>query len=393
MSVIVKSGTEICRANTNTSTAKYQYTIPKAARFKELNPIPKGGKYQFYALPSTLSKRFTKFGYGIKSDFTKGDKNYAPKLYNTGTDFDLKNPHGPKYSFPNPRDKYGKVYLDSIKPFDKNVPGPAKYNVLKPFGSDAPKVSFKGKYDNVMTKKKQLEQEQEKEREKNNEGKKKEFSTVTIQIRSTGKYAVSQIPNVNSLRFDKDKSKRTRFVENVNPGPGTYESKQLLGRIFPSQYRSYEPISFARRHKTKDSRSNYPGPGSYPYPSDFGQYQSKDADKYPKENVYVEEKKKDEDPRPWRHGMKKIKPKPEVEENEENYDNADNQNDEDNQNNQEQENHNEEQKSESPGKEEENKDENKEEKKEETENKKDEDKESECILLRDILQYEGTPKA
>ena len=381
MSVIVKSGTEICRANTNTSTAKYQYTIPK------------GGKYQFYALPSTLSKRFTKFGYGIKSDFTRGDKNYAPKLYNTGTDFDLKNPHGPKYSFPNPRDKYGKVYLDSIKPFDKNVPGPAKYNVLKPFGSDAPKVSFKGKYDNVMTKKKQLEQEQEKEREKNNEGKKKEFSTVTIQIRSTGKYAVSQIPNVNSLRFDKDKSKRTRFVENVNPGPGTYESKQLLGRIFPSQYRSYEPISFALRHKTKDSRSNYPGPGSYPYPSDFGQYQSKDADKYPKENVYVEEKKKDVDPRPWRHGMKKIKPKPEVEENEENYDNADNQNDEENQDNQEQENHNEEQKSESPGKEEENKEENKEEKKEETENKKDEDKESECILLRDILQYEGTPNA
>ena len=155
MSVIVKCGSEICKANTNTSTAKFQYTIPKAARFPEPKRDPaKTGKYQFYSLPSTLSKRFTKFGYGSKSDFTRGDKNYVPKLYHTGTDFDQKNPHGPKYSFPNGREKYGKVYLESTKPFDKNVPGPAKYNVLKRFGSDAPHVSFKGKYDNVETRKK-----------------------------------------------------------------------------------------------------------------------------------------------------------------------------------------------------------------------------------------------
>jgi hypothetical protein len=390
MSVIVKAGSDICKANTNTSTAKYQYTIPKAARFAEPRVIPKGGTYHFYKLPSTLSKRYTKFGYGTKSDFTKGDKNYVPKIYNTGTDFDPKNPHGPKYSFPNARDKYGKVYLESIKPFDKFVPGPAKYSYLKPFGSDAPKVSFKGKYDNVETRKKKLEEEEEKEKEKQNEGKKKEFSTITIQIRSTGKYSVSQIPNVNSMRFDKDKSKRTKFIANNNPGPGTYESKQLMGRIFPSQYRSHEPISFAQKHKVKDSRSNYPGPGSYILPSDFGIYQSKDADKYPKENVYVEEKKKDEDHKPWRHGMKKIKPKPETEENEENYDNNDYGSGD--QDNQEQENKEEEQphENEEEKKEEETKkeEEKKEEEKKEEETKKDEDKESECVLLRDILQYQ-----
>ena len=44
MSVIVKAGSEICKANTNTSTAKFQYTIPKAARFPEPKLIPKGGK-------------------------------------------------------------------------------------------------------------------------------------------------------------------------------------------------------------------------------------------------------------------------------------------------------------------------------------------------------------
>ena len=364
-------------------------------------------------MPSTLSKRYTKLGYGTKSDFTKGDKNYFPKLYNTGTDFDLRNPHGPKYSFANARDKYGKVFLESIKPFDKYVPGPAKYNILKQFGSDAPKVSFKGKYDNVETKKKKLEEEEEKEREKQNEGKNKEFSTITIQIRTSGKYAVSQIPNVNSMRFDKDKSKRTKFVANSNPGPGAYDAKQLMGRIFPSQYRSHEPISIAQRLKVKDSRTNYPGPGSYLMPSDFGIYQSKDADKYPKENVYVEEKKKDVDPKPWRHGMKKIKPKPEVEENEENYDN-DNNNDYDNkdQDNQEQENKNEEQtpknveekkKEEEPKKEEPKKEEKKDEEKKEEEKKeeekkeeeakkeedtkKDEDKKSECVFLRNILEY------
>ena len=311
MSVIVKAGSDICKANTNTSTAKYQYTIPKAKRFPEPKIDPKrNGTYQLYYLPSTLSKRYTKFGYRTKSDFTRGDKNYKPNFYNMGTDFDQKNPHGPKYSFANGREKYGKVFLETAKPFDKNVPGPGKYNILKDFGSDAPKVSFKGKYDNNEAKKKKLEDEA-------NEGDKKDkpFSTITIQIRPTGKYSVSQIPNVNSLKFDKDKSRRTKFIANRNPGPGTYESKPLIGRIFPSQYRSYEPISFALKHNIKDSRSNYPGPGSYIIPSDFGIYQSKDADKYPKENVYVEERPKPADDKPWRHGMKKIKPKPEIEEN------------------------------------------------------------------------------
>ena len=387
MSVIVKAGSDICKANTNTSTAKYQYTIPKAKRFPEPKLDEKRtGKYQLYYLPSTLSKRYTKFGYGTKSDFTRGDKNYKPNFYNMGTDFDQKNPHGPKYSFANGREKYGKVFLETAKPFDKNVPGPGKYNILKDFGSDAPKVSFKGKYDNVETRKKKLEDEA-------NEGDKKDkpFSTITIQIRPTGKYSVSQIPNVNSLKFDKDKSRRTKFIANRNPGPGTYESKPLIGRIFPSQYRSYEPISFALKHNIKDSRSNYPGPGSYIIPSDFGIYQSKDADKYPKENVYVEERPKPADDKPWRHGMKKIKPKPEIEENYE--DNNDyNDNNGNNQENNEEENKIEEKTPE--GKDEGNKGE--EETKKEVETKKEEDKkeegnkegdEEELPRLRDILQY------
>ena len=117
--------------------------------------------------------------------------------------------------------------------------------------------------------------------EEENSGKKPDkFSTITIQIRPNGKYVVSQIPNVNSIKMDKDKSRRTKYDTNKNPAPGDYKLHQLLGRVNESQYRSYEPISIAGRHPVKDSRTNYPGPGSYPIPSDFGQYLSKDADKY-----------------------------------------------------------------------------------------------------------------
>ena len=220
MSIIYKYGSEICKANTNTSTAKFQWTIPKAPRFREENYKPeKHGKYQLYTLPSTLSKRFTKFGYGTKSDFTRGDKNYKPDFYDKGTDFDQKNPHGPKYSFSCGREKYGKVYLETNKLLDMNVPGPGKYNYLKPFGSDAPKVSFKGKIENPETRKK-------KEGEDIGDDEKSKtflYPSITIQIRPSGKYPVSQIPNVNTYKFDKDKSKRTQFVANRNPGPGTYE--------------------------------------------------------------------------------------------------------------------------------------------------------------------------
>ena len=98
-SVLYKAGADICKACTNLSTAKYQYSFPRAPRFgekfktdeerkkereeekerrKEDAEKEKNGKYikhDFYYLPSTLDKRFTKFGYGNKSDFTAGKKN------------------------------------------------------------------------------------------------------------------------------------------------------------------------------------------------------------------------------------------------------------------------------------------------------------------------------
>ena len=248
--------------------------------------------------------------------------------------------------------------------------------------------------------KKKGEKEEETENKQEEEKKLPLLTKVTIQITKTGKYPISQIPNVNSIRMDKDKSKRTRFDANKNPAPCDHPLPKLLGgHIIESQYRSYEPISIGERHNIKDSRSNYPGPGSYLLPSDFGIYESKDADKYPKENVYPIKKIKFEE-KAWRHNMKIVKPKKEKEkENEYNndYDYNNNYNEEQNQDNNENYNNTPQQnndeisikKNENNNKNEELKEEVREheEKEKERGKEKEEDKKSEYMLLKDILEY------
>ena len=264
---------------------------------------------------------------------------------------------------------------------DLDGPSPAKYNYLKPFGFDAPKFSMKGRHNTPpKLKKDNVEDDSEKKEEK------PYLPQVTIQIRNTGKYIVSQIPNVNSLKFDKDKSKRSQFVANKNPGPAYKIPSLICNKIIESKYRNYERITMSKRNQIKDSRSNYPGPGSYPLPSDFGQYESKDADKYPKENVYVEERPKFEE-KAWRHNMKIPKPKEEIPE--ENYDeNPDDNGGETPDNDevtpgQKEDEKTEVKKKETPKKEETPKEETP---KEETP-KEEEDTKSELMLLKDILVY------
>ena len=60
------------------------------------------------------------------------------------------------------RSFYDKVYCEANKPLDKNVPGPAKFNITKPFGSEASKFSMTGKgYDYFKKKKEKFMQEKE----------------------------------------------------------------------------------------------------------------------------------------------------------------------------------------------------------------------------------------
>ena len=422
MSVLFKAGSEICKANTNTSTAKYRYSFPKAERFpkpkeeilspkqEELQKKINYKKHDYYALPSTLNNRYTNFGYGNRTDFTGGEKkskkendenenlSKSEAIPNRDNKFEIdkKSLHGPQFTMANGREKYGKVYIESTKLLDKSIPGPAVYDVLKKvnkdFGYDAPKISFGGL--DPETRLKRLAKIKEEEKRLKKEEKEKEKtdpiynSKVTIQIRPSGKYFVSQIPNVNSINFEKDKSKRTQFEAKKSPGPSDYDkdnislNKPLMGKIFQSKYRSSEPISFGGRYQPKNDENSNIGPGSYMIPSDFGIYLSKDYDD-PKYKIPIPEKK-EEDPRPWRHGMKKIKKKTEDDnDNNDNYNNDNNDNNDNNNNNNDnyndynQDNQEEEP---TPGYYD-NKD------KEENKDQDQEEDNSGLIMLRDILMY------
>ena len=302
MSVIITTGEQISRSPLNNSSAHQRYSFPKSERFK---PYNKTYCDKFYDLPSLKSTRTTSFGFGTKSDFTKKDKQIKTDFNYLDSDFDQKHPHGPKYSFPVGRDKYEKVYYENGKILDKTVPGPGKYNYLKSFGSDALKFTMKGRIDP--------------NRVVNPKVKKTTMPgpgayDIVIKINTKGKYPISNIPNYNSIGYNYDKEKRFNYKYNNFPGPEKYPQKQLLGVINNSKYRSHGPITMYGRFGGVNSRLNYPGPGSYITPSDFGIYQGKDADKYPKENVWPIKTYPVED-KPWRHGMKKIKPKKEEEDN------------------------------------------------------------------------------
>ena len=231
---------------------------------------------------------------------------------------------------------------------------------------------------------------------------------IVIKITESGKYNVSQIPNVNSVIFqepfkyrdeqrhkiekkikkeeeekkrkdelekEKEKKEKEKLKEDLKEviiiKPDNEKKRKILfsslmGDNFPSKYRSNSPIKMTGRYKEKDSRENYPGPGSYLYPSEFGIYRSKKAGDYPEENVYPEKKKHDEEAGE-KHKMKKIKIKDKKEEEKKEEDKEEKQEKEKNEDNQD--------KSE------------KQIPKEEPKNEKEEDKESECKLLRDILTY------
>ena len=385
MSVIFKSILDMSKSNANRSSAKYQYSFAKAPRFKgDLPPMPKCydvsqemeeqrirdlekklkyKRHDFYYLPTTKSQRFANFG--LHPEHKNLNKNRSKTLENLYTenndktlskeeliykfaenDFERKYFHGPKYSFPHGRENDNKIKKNGIKPeLDGITPGPGEYNILKPFGSDAPKILIRGHPErDYEERKRQL-------LEKNEKNVKPYLPDITIQIRNTGKYSVSHIPNVNSIKIQK--TEKEKMIEKLkqsndegalkrldkiihpfnNPGPGAYTifkniptkdpkkpirfPKTLMGVIPESKYRSNPPITFGKSKPINKIKNNYPGPGSYRIPSDFGIYINKGYEEYPEENVYPIKKIPFEE-KAWRHGMKKIVEKEEEENNQDN---------------------------------------------------------------------------
>ena len=99
----------------------------------------------------------------------------------------------------------------------------------------------------------------------------------TYSINPTGRFINSKVENIHNVNFGADKSKRFVYTYNNNPGPADFNMKPLMGVIFDSRFRSNQGKSIYAKYKNVDSRSNYPGPGQYRAFSEFGIYESKNA--------------------------------------------------------------------------------------------------------------------
>ena len=135
MSVQLYTQEQIVNHVENSSPTKFMYTFNKSPRFPEIDK--RGKSDQFYNIPSSKMKRTAAIGFGQKSDFTK--KNYrGTEFISIKRDYDKGNPKGLYYTFGLARDKFERQVVPGYKNFDKNVPGPAKYNVIKKIGNNSP---------------------------------------------------------------------------------------------------------------------------------------------------------------------------------------------------------------------------------------------------------------
>jgi hypothetical protein len=135
-------------------------------------------------------------GKGTKFDFAKLNNNKCAAFYEIGSDFDKKKPHAPSYSFGISRNFYEKVYCETNMQFDRNVPGPGKYEALKKFGNENPKYSIYGRIRELLPKSSRIP----------GPGDYKIIGTNPL-----GKYPVSSFKNATNIIFGNSKEKRFNY--------------------------------------------------------------------------------------------------------------------------------------------------------------------------------------
>ena len=123
---------EVHKSPLNKSISKQMYSFGKAPRFISFRNSASSGA-MFYNIPSSFSSRSCSLGYGSRSDFTVGRKNQSPSFYDIPSCFSQKKLLFSSCTFGAGRDKLTHI--------DKCIPGPGKYDITKPFGSDAVKFS------------------------------------------------------------------------------------------------------------------------------------------------------------------------------------------------------------------------------------------------------------
>jgi len=264
----------------NSSTSKQMYTFGKANRFDYRN---RGNKNFGYNLPDLTSKRSAGIGYGIKTDFTRVNRDKNDNIYNLGSDFDQNNRYGhsPKYTMRPGRDL---CKLSNNKSDTSSTPGPSSYNPYKPFGSYGPSYSMSFRYGNER-----------------NEAK---FSPGPgaykyESINPEGKYSNGRLCNAPTNKFSSNE--RFKYKIDRSPGPGSYNNMALIGKdIIDSRYKTNVGKTMSFRYGGKNGLSSSmqtPGPGSYDFFSDFEGFNKKSFvfGKKKKKNHKKKENKKDDD--------------------------------------------------------------------------------------------------
>ena len=273
MSVQLYTQEQIVKHLENASPTKFMYSFARAERFPPLKRCGKSDK--FYTLPSVRMNRTAGFGFGTKYDFTKS-QNLTTEFGNLKRDFDIGNLKGLKFSFGIGRDAYRKVYCPGYKNEDKNIPGPAKYQIRKELGSDSPKYSMRSLCGGRSWTNKNI-----------NTPAPGTYRPV-VKINDKGRYPVSNISNIKVSNFGLSQSNRFDYYKSNNlPGPDTYRFKSLMGKIYNSKFRSGHLITMSPKFKFIDARDKYPGPVQYIRFSEFGILVSKNARKQKKQTEEV----------------------------------------------------------------------------------------------------------
>ena len=260
------------------SPSKQKYSFPKAERFPKISIY---GAMSFYNLPSVRTKRSTTLGYGSRYNFAPKDSENTPACYNYRYGVESNQPYSPKYSFGLGRENIKDNFQDN------SIPGPGKYySPLKSIGKEGPKYSMKGKYYNSLNG----------SIDSPGPGAYDPHTKMT----SNGVFGIAGYKNVQSYDFSRGGERFKSKIERT-PGPSEYKNnKSMFGNIYDSRFKSTHGIHMVFKHEVKDSRENYPGPGSYERYGDFYKYNDRFWDntynkKNSKKDGYKTHEKKKED--------------------------------------------------------------------------------------------------
>eukprot|EP00347_Sterkiella_histriomuscorum_P002353 403368482 len=261
----------------NTSKAKQMFSFSQSNRFQNYknsqNPhiqydLP--GLFDKTAVQTGQSKAFgssQRFDYYPRTNHHKNPP--SPDKYEIKSQFTPQN-KSRAYSFGLAREQMYKMHIQAIEDQAKNqLPGPGQYQPPKTFGKDGVKFSMRPNtgYDLILL---------SKQKQFPGPGQYVQPDLVGTQ-NSVKLTSIVKTPQSPSFPKAKDRFEIPTFKNGI-PGPGNYTPKNNLNENIYSLYRSLGHTKFSKdeRKALNDKlyrNVEYPGPGNYELPSDFGRYE------------------------------------------------------------------------------------------------------------------------